>query len=550
MANGQCRISSFKGNLSIVFEENEPDELSLFNDQPLIFKLRNDWTGAGRQVSGITKGHFVVIAPNHRERMGHVPVEPEGCVDTGFTAHYFFRDGTESNEEVGGFRECADLLGTSRVELTGERVHDDSESGELFVSAVPNLKSFPDLVWARVGEEREGGWTGENFKPAEQCLADVLHGRQGRFFIRVYGKDSRLLDSEEFRYFADLREIRVNGEPYSEDALLVPSPTGHPPTEVRFVGVDGGTVHPLLTGDGTHAVVQSGGILIVAPHPQGDDVFCALGSDTGRVDIVIKLPRIWWQIERDDGAPAGRDTPLAMTRQQFQEYADAGVALRVRLPKRIRSAGVGFGADMDRSYSSQHTEDNTTCAIPLTDFIDYSQIDQRLNKDVSLNVECGATLNLIRVSADPVPTITTFTCEPAALAAGEKAALYWSTRDAEARCIVIDPEIGTVESSGSLKVVPSETTTYTLRLTASGLDDVTESVTVILLPLLPPGGKASARVKHTCGDWRPGKGFSRGELDAAGLTDAAAARRSVPTDRRRRSTHPVNIDILRRLSDA
>ena len=550
MENGQCRISSFKGNLSIVFEGNEPDELSLFNDQPLIFKLRNDWIGAGRKVSGITKGHFVVIAPNHWERMGHVPVEPEGCVDTGFRAHYFFRDGKESDEEVGGFRECADLLGTSRVELTGEHVHDDSESGELFVSAVPNLKSFTDLVWARVGEEREGGWKGENFKLAEQCLADVLHGRQGRFFIRVYGKDSKLLDSEEFRYSADLREIRVNGEPYSEDALLVPSPTGHPPTEVQFVGVDGGTVHPLLTGDGIHAVVQSGGILIVAPHPQGDDVFCALGSDTGRVDIVIKLPRIWWRIERD-GSETGawRDTPLAMTRQEFQEYTDAGVALRVRLPKRIRSAGVGFGADMDRRYSSQHTEDNTTCAIPLTDFIDYSQIDQRLNKDVSLNVECGgATLNLIRVSADPAPTIVSFMNEPTAVTAGEQATLRWETRNAETDGMVIDPDIGKVETSGSRMVAPLETTTYTLRLTVTGLDDVTKAVTVTVDS--PPDGKLIARVRNGHGGWRHGRGFSLGELEAASVTLIDEMRGMMPIDRRRRSTHKINIDTIRRLTDA
>ena len=47
---------------------------------------------------GITQGHFIVIAPSHWNRTGHVPVEFERCEDTGYLAHYFFKDKGDTTE--------------------------------------------------------------------------------------------------------------------------------------------------------------------------------------------------------------------------------------------------------------------------------------------------------------------------------------------------------------------------------------------------------------------------------------------------------------------
>lgn len=98
-----------------------------------------------------------------------------------------------------------------------------------------------------------------------------MGARQGRFLLRVYDKQVAMLDGVQFRYLRDLREIQVNGEPYSEDTLLVPSAAGHPATSVRFMGVDGSPIHasPL---PGTAAVVDGMGGLVAAPHPEADHV--------------------------------------------------------------------------------------------------------------------------------------------------------------------------------------------------------------------------------------------------------------------------------------
>ena len=399
--NGEYSLSSLAGSLSIDYEDRESDQLSLFDGVPLIFKMPNDWDGDGRKVGSITSGHFIAMVPREWKRTGSAPVEPEECTDANFTAHFFYVKKGKLAGDVGEFEDCGLALTTTGFELDGDRVFDDCEDGELFVGAPPSLCPTSDIVWARVGEEREGGWKGENFKPAEQSLEEVLNGRQGRFFVRVYD-DGAMLDSGEFRYLRDLREIRVNGELYSANTLLVPLSAGYSPTEVQFVSVDGTDIQLNLDTAEAHVTVQSGGILIVEPHPDGDHISRALQSGAARVDTVIKLPRIWWRIEQDDEeADEWRDMPLAMTRQEFREHSVADAAIRLRLPLRVSSVKVGFDEERDRTYLPQKNGDNTETEIPLSDFIDYDQIDQRLNEDALLNVQCGAeVMALIRVSAD------------------------------------------------------------------------------------------------------------------------------------------------------
>ena len=552
LGNGGWPLKSFAGRLSIDFEQGPPIPVSLFDKSPLIFKLKNNWTGDGRRVPRLTKGHFIVIAPVEWCRSGHVPVEPDGCSDSAFMAHYFFRDGSESMEELGGFQGGEIASSAAVFELSGKRVFDDSEQGDLFVGAPPELNHAGRVFWARVGEEERGGWKGRNFKPSETALAEVLNGRQGRFFVRVYDKDGAMLDGAQCRYLRGLREIRVNGEPYSEETVLVPTSTGHPPTNVRFIGADGVPVHATLPPG---AVSDGMGGPIADPHPDADEISCALKADGGRVDIALHLPRIWWRMERGGAGWDGEwcSTPFNMTRHGFREHADSNAVLRLRSPRRIRSVVVGFGDEPGLKYTRRDDE----FALPLANFVDHVQIDHRLNEDALFNVRLGQSndlrgqklLTLIWIPADPPPAIVSLMCEPEAIAAGEKSILSWVTRNADDLRVVIDPDIGAVQPTGNRAITPLQTTTYTLRITASGMEDVKRRVSVQVRP--PPGfiKRPVPKVRRAGGGWRHGKGFSRRELRAAGLTATAAAGRSISIDRRRRSEHPANIETLRRLTD-
>ena len=77
-------------------------------------------------------------------------------------------------------------------------------------------------------------------------------------------------------------------------------------------------------------------------------------------------------------------------------------------------------------------------------------------------------------------------------------------------------------------------------LTASVLQD---SPHESLEPALAENG-IFPLVRDARGVWRPGKGFSRGELREAGLSLADASRLHIRFDKRRRNTHPVNVASL------
>ena len=482
--SGYHRLPSFSDQLTVIYANGRKINVAFFEDKPLIFKLSRHWKGIGRMVSGITSGHYIVIAPEQWERKGHVPVTPDGCSDSRFMAHYFHRDKITSSD-IGGFQRYEFSLLKSGYELIGKRVFDDSEGGDLFVGTVPTLRTPQQVSHARTGSEDENGWRGENFRPDEQALSEILNNRQGRFFIRIYDKNVELLDSGEFRYLRDLNEIRIDGEPYTNDTILLPASSGYVPVTVGFVGANGANIRPTLPPDLNQVTLQ-GSELIVNPHPDANKIACMLRSESGCVNIVIDLPFVWWRMESDGDGPDGwRDKPLVMSRQEFRDHAFGEAAVRLRLNPRIKSVRVGFNDESGQSY--RRDANNRDLLIPLVDFVDYSQIDKRLNEDASLTVACdSAMFTLIRVSADPIPEIVSFLSEPDIVRVGERATLSWVTRNAYVDGVRIEPEIGAVESNGSIELALVRTTTYTLQVTTPDVNDVTKDTTVRVRPLDPP----------------------------------------------------------------
>src|SRR5919205_833503 len=56
------------------------------------------------------------------------------------------------------------------------------------------------------------------------------------------------------------------------------------------------------------------------------------------------------------------------------------------------------------------------------------------------------------------PTISQFTAEPSTIERGQSATLRWSVEDATE--VSIDQNIGTVQTTGTRRVFPSDSTTY------------------------------------------------------------------------------------------
>ena len=553
--DGKYRLQSYSGGLIVKYEDEREDKLPLFDHKPLIFKMRNNWTGQGRRIDGITRGYFIVIAPSEWTRTGDVPVESAECTDTKFRAHYFTSTPGDKSHSEDGFKECKIALTKAGFRLNGTCVFDDSEEGELFVGSPPNLEPASDVIWARVGEEREDGW-GENFKPADESLDTVMNGIQGRFFLRVYDNESKLVDSGQFRYCEALKTVLLNDKPYSPNRLMVPSFDGYSSAKLRFVGKNGTTIRPKITQDNSLATVETDGVVTIPPNPRADEITCSLENEGHSVDIMIRLPRVWWRLERDDDdcndLDVWDDTPLIMTRQEFRDYAKTGAKILLRLPPRVRSIEVGFEDDLDRKYGPEKICDDTI--LPLEHFVDYSQIDDWLNDDTIFNFKCEASIvSLIQVTADPVPRIVSFTAMPSTITSGEIVTLRWHTENSLPAGVAISPGVGAVEARGSIEVTPTEKTFFTLSLTVPSLEHIAETVSVNVRsqPKLhpQPGQRLEkqafyVRVKRPSGNWRRGKGFSRREFRDAGLRVTDAARLRIPLDKRRRSVHQTNINIL------
>jgi len=527
----QCCIPSLSGSLTVRSEDRTEHDITLFKDgTPLIFKLKKNWASEGRRVSRITSGHFVVIAPSKWERIGHVPIEPAACSDPEFQAHYFHR----SAKDTRCFREWSSTPEAAGIELVGKRIFEDSNEGILFVDDPPELKCPQRIAWARVGEESKRG-RGQNFHPGSQLLSEILSDREGRFFIRVYDCEVRMLDSEAFRYVHNLKRIEINGDEYGQDTVLVPERTGYPPIEICLIGADDSILTPGLTPQAQQAITLSGTIAIL-PHPDADRISCNLGSVDPHVNIVLNLPRIWWRLDGQFDSGEWHDTPLIMTREEFRNCADEGAALSI-LPKREAKVCARFDDWPDHLYRRKIEEDRI--AIPLNHFADHIQITWRLNRDTCLNVKWAQKIvTLIVISADPELEIVSFTAKPTTIISGEETILEWVTRNAVNACVEIAPDTGAVEVDGRCTVRPAETTAYTLILKGFGADDIRRAITVTVVSPDEP------RIISVGGVWRSGKGFSLRELRDAGLTAKEAADRSIRIDKRRRTTHPINIRAL------
>jgi hypothetical protein len=91
------------------------------------------------------------------------------------------------------------------------------------------------------------------------------------------------------------------------------------------------------------------------------------------------------------------------------------------------------------------------------------------------------------------PRILTFEARPSTIRPGESAQLVWQTE--ATRAMTIDPEVGAVAIRGSKQVFPTQTTTYTLRASATLTKTVTVTVagTPVARPT-PARGDTSGRI--------------------------------------------------------
>ena len=510
-------------------------------DEPMVFRLGADWQGEGRKVGGVGIGHFIVIAPAGWKRLGDVPVEPEVCVDSEYRAHFFF--GSRGNgRPVEGFEERG--VSSSVIVLNGDRVFDDSDQGELFLGEPPVLKA-PGMALARVGEEGKDGW-GETFDLDEgRSLADVLGGREGWFFVRVYREGVGVeADSAHFRYIPSLREIRMEGQVYDADTLMVPGPRGHAAVGVEIVGDGRAAAIADVMVDGSLELGCDGRRIECPADPAATKLEIKVAGERGVVDVVVEMPRVWWRLSVPGETPGQwLDRALRMTRKDFRSLGLAGAEIRIDVPDRVQRVGIGFGVEGATNYSATKSGRRRGCVVPLRNFVDHEEIDRRLYRDAALSaVFAGDTVELLEIAADPLPRIVEFTVGRNRVSPGDTVAVRWRAENCGGVTVSLGPDVGQVDSEGSREIQVEHSTTVALTLSAVGMEDVVEGrVIEVVEPDVIDRSELVPRAK-AAGSWRRAKGFSLREVSAL----RGAEGLGIPVDRRRRSKHAVNVTALER----
>lgn len=398
--NGEYRLPRFRGAITLTGGGGESMNVPLFDGrEPLLFRLSGSGdSSSGRQCRRITTGRFLVIAPRTASRTSEGYREEEECSDRQFLAHFVTARKEDSAESLGAIGRWR--LGTDRTaSLTGATVFDSSDEGELFVGEPPKLKSDEGIEWARVGEERDGGWQGQNFLANGESLADVIGNRRGRFFLRTYPVGSTALaDSTAFRYWPDLKEIQVNGEPFREDLVLIPPGGGTKTTSVHLAGRSGPLVPRILS---KHARLDRGTVC-VEPNPGGDEVHLLLGDVTSRINVVVNLPRVWWRLQ---GSTVWTHQPVKLARREFRASPDA---LEVLVPFATSGLSVGLEGHY-RSFPTVRDGGHANkfrCVIPFASFTDDAVLQQDVGTDLALRIRVPGHetdgVSMLVVTRDPV----------------------------------------------------------------------------------------------------------------------------------------------------
>ena len=376
---------NLREDICLEFESNggrSARSFSLFDGSfPIIFKIGKNWNGIGKKSQEMSDGHYVVLAPQEWRRICENPEredDTEPCRQTGFSAHFFCLPKDRNDR----FRECGNAIASQkRFSLKGKIVDDDSDWGELFVGAPPDLSAddWSGVDWIVVGVDNADTRC-HTFKPKTDRLSAVLerNGERGGRFLFGVQKEDEFLHEGRFRFLADLQEIRVDGVALRRE-IMTPPARGYGDAVIEFVGQN----IRARCGDDRHARVNVGGKGIVAPHADGDRTKWTLTQKDGSgAEVEIVLPRVWWAVASGD-RPQWRSRSMTIERERFQT-ADA---ILFRLPSTLERnprpfVRAGFGSpDRDwRKFAAKRdkTIDNHWIVeLPLRDFRNDSEITQK-----------------------------------------------------------------------------------------------------------------------------------------------------------------------------
>lgn len=454
-SGGEIALDTFKGDLAVQYETGAPDTISLFDSalgDPLFFKMRDGWVGHGRRCWTPSQGHILAIAPVDYENEvweDYEAHEPEYCAGEDFRARFLFLPGNVA------------LTGVAPIVYEGVSLYDDSDSdfsGELFVGSPPDLVVDEDATEAVIVEETGDLYLNEwkeKFNPHTQPIASVLGGRAGRFSVRIYIDSARREDSAAFRYFPDLRQISVNGETHSADAVHLPDmETGlHGELEIRFETADGGLLRPCRVENDFGRILDNGTV-VVAPDPLIGAVSCEFDNHAA---IEVNVPRVWWRLIDE----AGNEGEWSGKAHEFS-YDDfmglVGSRFEIRAPRAVNALELGFGGEMKVSLTRRSLG---PFEFDLVGFGDYEELADPIKEDLALNVRINGVIA-------PIARV---------LAIAEDEGVSSVADDkSHAAPVEVDGEVGSLDAAGDIRSAQEESEADVDESAANSAVDISDRI--------------------------------------------------------------------------
>ena len=357
-----------------------------------IFKMRKDWKGLGRLVKYPTIGYYLAIVPREWKRdeevSGSASVNPESVQVNGYKAHFFCQE-QDGNMAIGFVNANDERIqvesGYSRFQIVGREIEDASEDmGPLFGEQLPFIQTLDEKGWRDIGvivlgEEGMGKnrWRTQ-FAPQvgakeHKLPEEIANQRGGWYFVRIYDNGDNLLESMDFRFLKVLNDIRM------ESSDFLPGPNGYDNVSVQFLHQTDCKVE-LMDDDVQHVLEiyrESGQTIItVPPNSNCDKTHWILCDGDAKIKVTVLVERIWWSFGVIGVATTDWvDRPITLSHKHFTATSDE--ALFVRLPRMrfVRKIDVGFERNKSKPY--QVEVEKKEIAIPLRDFCDTEEIENR-----------------------------------------------------------------------------------------------------------------------------------------------------------------------------
>lgn len=385
-----------------------------------IFKMRKNWKGFGRLVRHPIIGYYLAIVPREWKRdevvSGSASVNPESVQVDGYKAHFFCQE-QDGNMAIGFVKANGERIqvesGYSRFQIVGREIKDASEDmGPLFGEKLPCIQTLDEKGWKDIrvivlGEEGMGKnrWRTQ-FVPQvgakEQELPEEIANRRGGwYFVRIYDKGDNLLESTDFRFLKALNDIRI------ESSDFLPGPIGYNNVSVQFLHQTNCKVE-LMDDDVQHVLEicrESGQTIVtVPPKPNCDETHWILCDGDVKIKVTVLMERIWWSFGIMGVATTDWvDRPITLSHKHFTATSDKALFVRFPRLRFVRKIDVGF--DRNKSKPYQVEVGKKEIAIPLRDFCDTEEIENRQEEfDIKIWVQSEEAKSfkaiIVKVHAD------------------------------------------------------------------------------------------------------------------------------------------------------